>query len=45
MIFKPTINLNGIAPQALVDQNMLAISALRSAISLLQPPPRTGATT
>jgi hypothetical protein len=36
MIIKPIINLNGTAPQDLLDQHMNAIAALRSAISLLQ---------
>jgi hypothetical protein len=35
MITKPTINLNGTSPQALLDEHIEAIEALRSAISTL----------
>ena len=36
MITRPTINLNGTAPQDLLDQHLNAIAGLRCTISLLQ---------
>jgi hypothetical protein len=46
MVTKPTINLNGTSPEELLDEQLLAIDALRVAISTLWPSPRqTPATT